>query len=115
MNYPKAGDVQDDVLLNLRKTYPGMGRGMDHGNSRSSAIKVFCKSCMGGNAAAVKECPSRSCPLWQFRGPGESTNPVVPTTEQYDEWSAARNTGDGGEGLRKWREGLGDDENQDES
>ena len=31
------------------------------------AIKAKCLDCCCGDRSEVKECPSKDCPLWQFR------------------------------------------------
>ena len=35
--------------------------------SRSAAIRVHCLTCMGGDYRLVRECASRTCPLWLYR------------------------------------------------
>jgi hypothetical protein len=91
---------QDHMLAQLRRRYPGMGRKCDHENSRSSAIKLMCKQCMGGQSSLVRDCPSANCPLWQYRGSGATENPDVPSLDDYAEMS----TGQGNtEALEAWR------------
>jgi len=31
------------------------------------AIRAFCIECMGGQSSEVKSCPSKKCPLYDFR------------------------------------------------
>lgn len=42
-----------------------------NGHSRpttpSKAIKEFCLECVGWNKKDVKTCPSKICPLWDYR------------------------------------------------
>lgn len=34
---------------------------------RARAIRLKCIDCMGYNPYEVTRCPSKSCPLWEFR------------------------------------------------
>ena len=36
--------------------------------TRGRAIKAYCTDCSAGNRTEVKECPSKLCPLYIFRG-----------------------------------------------
>ncbi len=38
-----------------------------HAGGRKAAIRAFCVHCMGGGVKAVRECPSRDCPLHCWR------------------------------------------------
>lgn len=33
-----------------------------------TAVKAFCTECMGFERARVKDCTSKTCPLWPWRG-----------------------------------------------
>jgi hypothetical protein len=35
--------------------------------NRRDAIKLYCASCYAGNTNEVRNCPSKTCPLWPFR------------------------------------------------
>ena len=35
--------------------------------SRSKAIRLKCLDCCAGQAAEVRRCPAKLCPLWRFR------------------------------------------------
>lgn len=45
------------------------------------SIKNFCIDCMGGQQRLVKDCPSKSCPLWAYRL-GKSSRKREMTEEQ---------------------------------
>ena len=40
---------------------------MEKITSPLKAIKCFCIECMGGQVTYVKECTSKTCPLYDFR------------------------------------------------
>ena len=64
-------------------------------NTPLSAIKAFCIDCMGGQSRLVKECTSKSCPLYPYRT-GHNTNSKRTMTEEQRQMAAER--------LRKARE-----------
>lgn len=35
--------------------------------NRTTAIRAYCVECQGGDTAAVRDCPSMTCPLYSFR------------------------------------------------
>lgn len=35
--------------------------------TRNQAIKAFCLECMGYSRPDVRDCGTKSCPLWKFR------------------------------------------------
>lgn len=40
---------------------------MEERVTRGKAIRLKCLDCCCGNAAEVRLCPLRRCPLWRFR------------------------------------------------
>lgn len=34
---------------------------------RARAIRLYCLDCLGYSSYEVKRCPSKLCPLWEFR------------------------------------------------
>lgn len=60
-----------------------------------SAIHNFCISCMGDHQRLVKECTTKSCPLWPYRT-GHNTNSKRTMTEEQRQMAA--------EWLKKARE-----------
>lgn len=63
-----------------------------------TAIRAFCVICMGGQPSQVRKCTATRCPLWGLRlgknnySPRRGGNP------------------NGAEALKKWREGLQEEE-----
>ena len=58
-------------------------------NTPLSAIKAFCIDCMGGQPRLVKECTSKSCPLYPYRT-GHNTNSKRTMTEEQRQMAAER-------------------------
>ena len=58
-------------------------------NTPLSAIKAFCIDCMGGQPRLVKECTSKSCPLYPYRT-GHNTNSKRTMTEEQRQLAAER-------------------------
>ena len=54
-----------------------------------SAIHNFCISCMGDQPRLVKECTTKSCPLWPYRT-GHNTNSKRAMTEEQRQMAAER-------------------------
>ena len=54
-----------------------------------SAIHNFCISCMGDQPRLVKECTTKSCPLWPYRT-GHNTNSKRTMTEDQRLMAAER-------------------------
>ncbi len=54
-----------------------------------SAIHNFCISCMGDQPRLVKECSTKSCPLWPYRT-GHNTNSKRTMTEEQRQMAAER-------------------------
>ena len=54
-----------------------------------SAIKEFCVSCMGDQPRLVKDCTTKSCPLWPYRT-GHNTNSKRIMTEEQRQMAAER-------------------------
>ena len=54
-----------------------------------SAIKEFCISCMGDQPRLVKDCTTKSCPLWPYRT-GHNTNSKRAMTEEQRQMAAER-------------------------
>ena len=54
-----------------------------------SAIHNFCISCMGDQPRLVKECTTKSCPLWPYRT-GHNTNSKRVMTEEQRQMAAER-------------------------
>ena len=54
-----------------------------------SAIHNFCISCMGDQPRLVKECTTKSCPLWHYRT-GHNTNSKRTMTEEQRQMAAER-------------------------
>jgi hypothetical protein len=55
----------------------------------ATAIRMFCRKCMGGDDRLVRECEAVSCPIWAFRT-GKNpffgkTLPPVQVTAQLDD------------------------------
>lgn len=66
---PEIQDMSDSDLVKLRKKYPER-------NPRGKAIKLYCKEmCCCGDMGSWKECPLKSCFLWNFRFGKEILNP----------------------------------------
>lgn len=66
--------MPSDPVQHERQEVPTMYRGLYRkavgGNSRAASIKCMCLECQGctdGARAAVRDCPSRACPLWAVR------------------------------------------------
>lgn len=104
-------------VTKLRQRYPALGKRVDHGNSRTKAIKLMCLACEE-NRAGVTHCLDRCCPLYTYRPlfgrltkaeRAELHRPSldhVPSVEEYDEALSARASGNA-DGLRRWRESQG--------
>ena len=58
-------------------------------NTPLSAIHNFCISCMGDQPRLVKECTTKSCPLWPYRT-GHNTNSKRIMTEEQRQMAAER-------------------------
>lgn len=58
-------------------------------NTPLSAIHNFCISCMGEQPRLVKECTTKSCPLWPYRT-GHNTNSKRTMTEEQRQMAAER-------------------------
>lgn len=58
-------------------------------NTPLSAIKEFCISCMGDQPRLVKECTTKSCPLWPYRT-GHNTNSKRTMTDEQRRAAAER-------------------------
>lgn len=58
-------------------------------NTPLSAIKAFCVDCMGDQPRLVKECATKSCPLWFYRI-GHNTNSKRTMTEEQRQMAAER-------------------------
>ena len=54
-----------------------------------SAIHNFCISCMGDQPRLVKDCTTKSCPLWPYRT-GHNTNSKRAMTEEQRQMAAER-------------------------
>ena len=54
-----------------------------------SAIHNFCISCMGDQPRLVKDCTTKSCPLWPYRT-GHNTNSKRAMTEEQRQIAAER-------------------------
>lgn len=70
----------------LRLKDPNRALKADYENSRSAAIDLHCRACVGGSVAEVGNCNDQLCALWKYR-PG-SGNKVrskdsIPTKETY--------------------------------
>ena len=58
-------------------------------NTPLSGIKAFCVDCMGDQPRLVKECTTKSCPLWPYRT-GHNTNSKRTMTEEQRQMAAER-------------------------
>lgn len=58
-------------------------------NTPLSAIKAFCIDCMGDQPRLVKDCTTKSCPLWPYRT-GHNTNSKRTMTEEQRQMAAER-------------------------
>lgn len=58
-------------------------------NTPLSAIHNFCISCMGDQPRLVKECTSKSCPLYPYRT-GHNTSTKRTMTEEQRQMVAER-------------------------
>ena len=58
-------------------------------NTPLSVIKEFCISCMGDQPRLVKECTTKSCPLWPYRT-GHNANSKRTMTEEQRQMAAER-------------------------
>lgn len=58
-------------------------------NTPLSAIKAFCIDCMGGQPRLVKECTSKSCPLYSYKT-GHNTNSKRTMIEEQRQLAAER-------------------------
>lgn len=79
-------DGQNDYRQEARLSRPGLAKRMDHSNSATSAIKMWCiTQCQGGNRKAAKECANFGCFFFPY-GLAEAERPegTVPTPETYD-------------------------------
>ena len=54
-----------------------------------SAIHNFCVRCMGDQPRLVKDCTTKSCPLWPYRT-GHNTNSKRTMTEEQRQMAAER-------------------------
>ena len=54
-----------------------------------SAIHNFCISCMGDQPRLVKDCTTKSCPLWPYRT-GHNTNSKRAMTEEQRQMAVER-------------------------
>lgn len=80
----------DRIEKELRLLDPTRGLKCDWENSRSAAIDLHCKSCMGGRlsdgGANPKDCTDQLCALWRYR-PGSGSKirkpGIVPTASEY--------------------------------
>ena len=54
-----------------------------------SQIHKFCISCMGDQSRLVKDCTTKSCPLWPYRT-GHNTNSKRQFTEEQRQAMAER-------------------------
>ena len=54
-----------------------------------SQIHNFCIGCMGDQPRLVKECTTKSCPLWPYRT-GHNTNSKRTMTEEQRQMAAER-------------------------
>ena len=54
-----------------------------------SAIHNFCISCMGDQPRLVKDCTTKSCPLWPYRT-DHNTNSKRTMTEEQRQIAAER-------------------------
>lgn len=58
-------------------------------NTPLSQIHNFCISCMGDQPRLVKDCTTKSCPLWSYRT-GHNTNSKRTMTEEQRQMAAER-------------------------
>ena len=54
-----------------------------------SQIHNFCVGCMGDQPRLVKDCTTKSCPLWPYRT-GHNTNSKRAMTEEQRQMAAER-------------------------
>lgn len=54
-----------------------------------SQIHKFCVDCLGGQPRLVKDCTTKSCPLWPYRT-GHNTNSKRTMTEEQRQLAAER-------------------------
>ena len=54
-----------------------------------SQIHNFCVGCMGDQPRLVKDCTTKSCPLWPYRT-GHNTNSKRSMTEEQRQMAAER-------------------------
>ena len=54
-----------------------------------SQIHNFCVGCMGDQPRLVKDCTTKSCPLWPYRT-GHNTNSKRTMTEEQRQMAAER-------------------------
>lgn len=72
-----AKEVSDDPLLVKYKARI---------NNRATAIRAYCVWCMGGDTAAVRRCPTMTCPLHAFRmGKDPLRSYAIPKVEDTEE------------------------------
>lgn len=58
-------------------------------NTPLSAVKAFCIGYMGDQPRLVKDCTTKSCPLWPYRT-GHNTNSKRTMTEEQRQMAAER-------------------------
>lgn len=82
----------------VRVKNPKDGFKADYEGSRSSAIEIFCTSCMGGSRADARGCKSYVCPLWRYR-PGSDKEDApeghIPSKAEYERLIAKMEASDG--------------------
>ena len=72
-------------MRRLRVRHLAKARAVDAGRSVTSAVYLYCHSCMGEDDKP-KNCQVSECPLWRFRpGAGDDRAPNVPTDAEYQE------------------------------
>jgi hypothetical protein len=82
----------------VRVKNPKDGFKADYEGSRSSAIELFCTSCMGGSRADARSCKSYVCPLWRYRpGSDKAEAPAgnIPSKKEYEALIAKMEASDG--------------------
>lgn len=89
---------QLSVRDELREKYPGICQKADYGRSPTTAIRLNCIECMGGNRQLPATCENYDCFLWPYRtrkvDMDERPEGKVPSLDDYAErlaeWWRAR-------------------------
>lgn len=68
------------IREDLKQMYPGLWEKTYVKKQRAPAIRLFCTECMGGNAAEVRHCSDKTCPLFSFRMGRQIGGSVEPET-----------------------------------